>query len=40
MEGEYEGPEGVYDGLYIIAVVEGNAVGSKYVTDLNLKSFL
>ncbi len=27
--------EGVYVGLYMIAVLDGNAVGSKYVTDLN-----
>ena len=26
---------GVYVGLYMIVVLDGNAVGSKYVTDLN-----
>ena len=46
VEGEYEGPEeeydgtaegeyeGEYEGVYMIAVDVGNAVGSKYVTDL------
>ena len=27
--------EEVYVGLYMMAVLDGNAVGSKYVTDLN-----
>ena len=27
--------EEVYVGLYMMAVLDGNAVGAKYVTDLN-----
>ena len=43
VEGEYDGEyvgsvEGEYVGAYMVSVVDGNAVGSKYVTDLFIKS--
>jgi hypothetical protein len=45
VEGDYEGEyvgavEGEYVGAYMISVVDGNAVGSKYVTDLFIKSLI
>jgi hypothetical protein len=46
VEGEYEGPEGEYEGVHVraltIMVLDGNAVGCKYVTDLysNIRSII
>ena len=35
LDGARVGAEGEYVGASIITVVDGNAVGSRYVTDLN-----
>lgn len=37
LDGVCVGAEGEYVGASIITVVDGNAVGSRYVTDLNSK---